>query len=67
MTLEQFQNHGWKATDKVVYKGEILNVSSVALEAHCVIAHYENSLKGCVLLTSEMFELHQPELVHENK
>jgi hypothetical protein len=29
MDIQQFQNHGWKATDKVVFKNEIYNVIGI--------------------------------------
>lgn len=65
MDLQQFQNHGWKATDKVVYNGEILSVATVGLKTPCICAYFENDLIDCIWLYPEMFELYQPKLVHE--
>jgi len=70
MNLQQFQNHGWKATDKVVYKGKVLNVIAVYFHSDffysdIIGASEENDTHERYYDISEI-ELYQPELT-ENK
>jgi len=62
MTLESFQNHGWKATDKVVYKEGVHKI---------VMLDFSARLRPISIKYNEMYrwlkiseiELYQP--IHE--
>lgn len=62
MTLEQFNNHGWKATDKVVYEGKVFDVTAVDFEDNKVCLRTRFSLYEWIEFSE--IELYQP--IHES-
>ncbi len=59
MTLEQFNSHGWKATDKVVYKDNVYSILHIYFETKSMFI--KNAKRYEVLhLHIRRLELYQP-------